>query len=346
MSLTGRILQVILKVTNKIILESYIAFVNAQEIRIVQKIDIVEEQPLSLVNARSARRRTLKYDLIPLLMTIIWGATFLVTKDTLKLIGPFTYLSLCYLVATVTLVGIFHKRLVRITRAELLCGLLIGIVLFAGYGLQTVGLQWASASQAGFLTGLYVPLVPLLSLFFLRQRIAITAWIGVLLSLAGLFLLSVNKQFSLSIGLGEWLLLGCAFAFAVQIVLISKFAPRMDAINLAIIQLALTAVLSLFAVPLHHEPIAAPPLLAWVPICLLGTIDMAFTLVCMNWVQQYISSTRATLIYSLEPLWAAFFGVLVAGDTLSLIAWTGCGCIFVGMIVGRLEKIDFRRKHK
>ena len=309
-------------------------------------MDAIEEQSLDLATSQPAGKRVLKYDLIPLLMTIIWGATFLVTKDTLKLIGPFTYLSLCYLVATVTLVGIFHKRLKRITRAEFFCGLLIGVVLFAGYGLQTVGMQWASVSKSGFITGLYVPLVPLLSLLFLRQRIAITAWIGVLLSLVGLLFLSVNKQLSVSIGLGEWLLLGCALAFAVQIVLISKFAPHMDAINLAIIQLALTAVLSLIAVPLHHEPIAAPPLLAWVPVCLLGTLDMAFTLVGMNWVQQYISSTRATLIYSLEPLWAAFFGVLIAGDVLGLIAWIGCGCIFIGMIVGRLEKIEFRRRRK
>jgi drug/metabolite transporter (DMT)-like permease len=71
---------------------------------------------------------------------------------------------------------------------------------------------------------------------------------------------------------------------------------------------------------------------------------MAFTLVGMNWVQQYISGTRATLIYSLEPLWAAFFGVLLAGDVLSLIAWIGCGCIFAGMVVGRLEKLSFRRR--
>lgn len=310
----------------------------------MQETDVVGEQVLVLPDTRSSRRRALRYDLIPVLMTMIWGATFLVTKDTLKLIGPFTYLSLCYLVATVILFAIFHRRLVHITRAELLCGLLIGVVLFAGYALQTVGMQWTSVSKTGFLTGLYVPLVPLFSLLFLRQRIALTAWIGVLLSLAGLFLLSVNKQLNLSIGLGEWFLLACAFAFAMQIVLISKFAPALDAINLTIIQLALTTVLSFLAVPLHREPIAAPPLLVWVPICLVGMLDMAFTLVSMNWVQQYISSTRAALIYSLEPLWAAFFGVLLAGDVLSLAAWIGCGCIFAGMVVGRLEKLSFRRR--
>lgn len=312
----------------------------------MQKMDALEEQTLTSSKVQSAHRRPLKYDLVPMLMAIIWGATFLVTKDTLRLVGPFTYLSLCYLVATVTLVLIFHKRLARITRAELLCGLLIGTVLFAGYGFQTVGMQWTSVSKTGFITGLYVPLVPLFSLLLLRQRIAITAWLGVLLSLVGLFLLSVNKQLTLSIGLGEWLLLVCAIAFAMQIVLISKFAPHMDAINMAIIQLALTAVLSFIAVPLNHEPLAAPPLLAWVPICLLGIIDMAFTLVGMNWVQQYISGTRAALIYSLEPLWAAFFGVLLAGDVLSLVAWIGCGCIFAGMIVGRLEKFTLPSRRK
>ncbi len=286
-----------------------------------------------------------RYDLLPILMTMIWGATFLVTKATLRLIGPFTYLSLCYTIATLTLVGIFHRRLRRLTRRELLGGMLIGVVLFAGYAFQTVALQWTNVSKAGFLTGMYVPLVPLLSLLLLRQRIAMTAWVGVFLSLGGLLLLSVNQQFSLTMGPGEVLLLCCALAFALQIVLVSKFVAEVDAINLAIVQLAMTALLSLLAVPLHGEPLAAPPLLAWVPVTLLGTLDMAFTLVSMNWVQQYISGTRAALIYSLEPLWATLCGVLIAHDVLSVIAWLGCACIFVGMIVGRLEKTGLPSSH-
>lgn len=309
----------------------------------MQEIDIIEEEMLARSGEKSARRQ-LRYDLLLVLITMIWGGTFLVTKFTLKLVGPFTYLTLCYFVATITLVLIFHRRLRRLTGPELFYGLLIGIVLFAGYAFQTVGMQWASASKAGFLTGLYVPLVPLFSLIFLRQRVASTAWLGVAFSLTGLVLLSLNRQFALSIGLDEWLLLACSVAFAVQIVLISKIAPGVDAINLAIVQLASTAVLSLLAVPLNHEPLAAPPLLVWVPVLLLGTVDMAFTLVCMNWIQQYISGSRAALIYALEPMWAAFFGVLIAGDTLSMIAWLGCGCIFAGMVVGRLEKLSFGRR--
>jgi drug/metabolite transporter (DMT)-like permease len=313
----------------------------------MQEIDIltaeqVQEQPV----VAQPRRQHVKYDLVLVLITIIWGATFLATKETLRLIGPFTYLGLCYLVATLTLVLIFHRRLLHITRTELLSGLLIGVVLFAGYACQTLGLQWTSVSKTGFITGLYVPLVPLFALLFLRQRIAITALIGVALSVLGLFLLSVNKQFTLSFGPGEWLILSCAVAFALQIILISKFAPSVDAINLAIIQLALTALLSFIAIPLNHEPLALPPALAWLPILLLGTIDMAFTLLTMNLIQQFISSTRATLIYALEPMWAAFFGVLFAGDMLSLVAWLGCACIFTGMIIGRLGKFHFRKRKR
>jgi drug/metabolite transporter (DMT)-like permease len=309
----------------------------------MQEIDVTIQE-VQTPGREESRPRHLKYDLVALLMTIIWGGTFLVTKETLRLVGPFTYLGLCYLVATLTLVAIFHRRLLRITRVELLCGLLIGVILFAGYAFQTIALQWTSVSKTGFITGLYVPLVPLFSLLLLRQRIAITAWVGVALSVIGLFLLSVHQGLTVSLGPGEGLLLGCAVAFALQIVLVSKFAPTVNAINLAIIQLALTAVLSLLAVPLNHEPIAPPPLLAWVPLVLLGTCDMAFTLLAMNWLQQFVSGTRATLIYSLEPMWAAFFGVLLAGDTLSMVAWLGCACIFAGMVVGRLEGIRFKRR--
>lgn len=287
----------------------------------------------------------LKYDLVLVLVTMIWGATFLVTKFTLQLIGPFTYLGLCYAVATLTLMLIFHKRLPRITRAELRSGLIVGCVLFTGYACQSVGLQWTSVSKVGFITGLYVPLVPLLALFFLRQRMPGTAIVGMLLSVTGLLLLSLNKNLNLTFDLGEWLILCCAIAFALHIVCISKFAPTMDAINLAIIQMAVASLLSFLIVPLAREPVAPPPLLAWGPVLLLGTCDMAFCLLMMNWVQQFMSGTRAALIYALEPMWATFFGVLLAGDMLSLFAWIGCACIFVGMIAGRLEKVSLGR-HK
>ena len=229
------------------------------------------------------------------------------------------------------------KRLARITRAELIKGMLIGVFLFAGYALQTNGLRYTTVSKAGFITGLNVPLVAVFSFLFLRQKPTLGAIAGMLLSLLGLCLLSIDSQFNFAFGLGELLILGCAFAFALQIVGISKFVSRADAINLAIVQLALTSLLSFLALPLAGEPIAMPPLLAWGSVVFMGVIDMAFCIFAMNWVQQYLSSTRAALIYALEPVWAGVFGVLLAGDRLSVAAWMGCVCIFLGMVISELR---------
>ena len=286
-------------------------------------------------------RYQLRYDGLLVLVTIIWGSTFLVVKETLKLTGPFTYLALCYGVGTLLLAFIFHKRLLCITRQEVMNGIIIGLFLFTGYALQTTGIQYTTVSKAGFITGMYVPLVPLFSFMFLRQRPTLKAIVGVVFSVVGLCLLSINNTFNLVFGVGEALILGCALAFAMQIIMISKFAPKADAINLAIVQLALTTVLSCLAIPIAREPFAMPHLPVWGAVFFMGVVDIAFTLLAMNWVQQYVSGTRATLVYALEPMWAALTGYLIAGDILSLPAWIGCGFILLGMIVGvmRLPRI-------
>ena len=285
----------------------------------------------------SARGHSLRNTLLLVLATMIWGGTFLVVKDTVKLSGPFIYLGLCYAVGTMTLALVFRRRLRHITRAEVFAGLLIGLFLFAGYALQTTGLQYTQVSKAGFLTGLYVPLVPLFSFLLLRQRPTIGAMIGVVFSLIGLVLLSVNTHFNLVLGRGELLLLGCSVAFALHIICVGRFAPRADAINLAIVQLALTSVLSFLLMPLTGEAFVMPPLIVWGSVLFMGIVDIAFCLLIMNVVQQYVTSNRATLVYALEPMWAALFGFVLAGETLSLPAWAGCAFILTGMLVGGLR---------
>jgi drug/metabolite transporter (DMT)-like permease len=177
----------------------------------------------------------------------------------------------------------------------------------------------------------------------LRQKPALKAIIGMGLSVVGLVLLSINQQFNLQFGLGEALVLGCAFAFAMHIVCIGKFVPDANAINLAIIQLATTSLLCFIAIPIAGEPIASPPLFVWVVVLLMGVVDFAFCFMMMNRAQQFMSGTRAALMYALEPIWAGFFGLLV-GQYLSLLAWIGCGFILLGMVVGsiRFKKINIK----
>ena len=278
----------------------------------------------------------LRYDALLVFITMIWGSTFLVVKYVVKLSGPFTYLAFAYGLGTLALTLIFRKRLARITRAELRNGLIIGMFLFTGYALQTTGLQFTTVSKAGFITGLNVPLIPVFMLLFLRQKPSRGAVAGIILSFAGLFLLSFNNQLTLSIGIGELLILGAAVAFALHVVNISRFSPGADATNLVIMQVGLTSLLSFIAIPIAHQPLFVPSWSFWLAVLLMGTIDIAFTLLVMNRVQQFIGGTKAALIYALEPVWAALTGLLLAGDVLSRPAWIGCGCILAGMIVGRM----------
>ncbi len=299
------------------------------EVEFAKEVRQVPQEP--------THQHSLRHDVLLVLITMIWGGTFLVVKDTVRLSGPFIYLALCYSIGTLSLILIFRRRLIHITRSELIKGSIIGVFLFSGYALQTVGLQYTTVSKAGFITGLYVPLVPVFSFFFLRQKPASGAVAGIVLSVVGLALLSIDDKFNLVFGFGELLILGCAFAFAMHIVCIGKFAPRADAINLAIVQLFLTSVLSFLAMPIVREPFTMPPLPFWGAVLFMGVVDIAFTFLTMNWVQQFVSSTRAALIYALEPMWAALFGYLLASDSLSLSAWVGCAFILAGMVVGRIS---------
>lgn len=290
-----------------------------------------EQKPPAL----SFWRRT-GVDALLVFVTLIWGSTFLVVQDSIKLTKPFTFLAIRFGIGAVVLALIFFKRFRRITRAEIISGSIIGLFLYAGYALQTTGLQYTTTSMAGFITGLYVPLVPLLSILILRQRPALGATLGILLSFLGLLLLSINKNMHFNFGIGEWLILACALANALHIISVSKFAPKADAINLAIVQIAITALLSAVAMPIAREPLVMPPLAVWGSALFLGVAATAFALVVMNRVQQFVSSVRATLIYALEPVWTAFFGYL-AGERLGMVAWIGCACILLAMVVGSLR---------
>src|SRR5689334_6719402 len=251
----------------------------------------------------------LRYDALLVFITMIWGSTFLVVKNTIRISGPFTYLAFAYGVGALAVALIFRRRLIRITRAELRNGLIIGLFLFTGYALQTIGLQFTSVSKAGFITGLNVPLIPVFMFLLLRQRASRGAVAGIIISFMGLFLLSFNNQFTPSIGIGELLIFGAAIAFALHIVCISRFSPGADATNLVIMQIALTSILSFIAIPLTHQSVFVPVWSFWIAVVLMGTLDIAFTLLVMNRVQQFIGGTKAALIYALEPVWAALAGL-------------------------------------
>jgi drug/metabolite transporter (DMT)-like permease len=294
---------------------------------------------------QSERWRSVRVNALLVLVTMIWGSTFLIVQQTIRLTGPFTFLAMRFGIGALLLAVIFRKRLARITRVELMTGSIIGLFLFGAYALQTTGLQYTTSSKAGFITGLYVPLAAILGVPLLRQKPTLSGLLGVMLSLTGLILISIKNTFQLTFGLGEFLVMGCAVACALHVICISKFAPRVDAMNLALVQITLTAILSLIAMPIAREPFVLPPLPVWGSALFMGVAATAFALAVMNRVQQIVSSTQATLIYALELVWVGLLGSL-AGEQLSLFAWIGCGCIVLGTITEELPLSWMSKKIK
>ena len=282
------------------------------------------------------RQRKLRANVLLIVVTMIWGSSFLIVQHALTFVGPFTFLAMRFGFAVLVLAFLFRKRLIHITYTEILSGSIIGLFLFASYAFQTVSLQYTTSSQAGFISGMYVPLVAILAIPLLRQKPTLGSILGILLSMSGLILLSVKNNFQITIGPGEILALACAFASALHVICISKFAHKADAINLTIVQITLTALLSVIAMPIAKEPFSFPPFYVWGSALFLGVVATAFCLAIMNWVQQFVSSTEAAMFYALELVWLSILGHF-AGDNLSLLGWIGCGCMLSSMVVGEMR---------
>ena len=282
------------------------------------------------------RQRKLLANVLLMVVTMIWGSSFLIVQDTLTLVGPFTFLAMRFGFAVLVLAFLFRNRLIHITYIEIASGSIIGLFLFASYAFQTVSLQYTASSQVGFISGMYVPLVAILAIPLLKQKPTLGGILGIVLSMIGLILLSIKNGFQLTISPGVLLALACAFASALHVISISKFAPMADAINLTIVQIAMVALLSIVAMPIARELYSIPPFLAWGSAMFLGVVATAFCLAVMNWVQQFVSGTKAAMFYALELVWVSVFGHF-AGDNLSFLGWIGCASMLSSMVVGELR---------
>jgi drug/metabolite transporter (DMT)-like permease len=278
-------------------------------------------------------------ELALVVMTMVWGGTFLVTRLALREIGPFSFLSIRFAVGAAAIFLLFAPRMRGLTRAEVRAGLIISVAAFGTYALQTMGLQHIASSKSAFITAMYVPVVPVLQLLIYRKSPRAAAWLGIAMAFTGLLLLSAGEGLSPSFGVGEWLTLGGALAAAMQIVLIGRFARSGDPMRLAFVQLAALTAFSVAGMALAGErmPAMTPGLLAaGVGMGLFGT---AFALAAMNWAQRTVSPTRATVIYAMEPVWGGLVGAL-AGEVLTAGMVGGSALIVTGVLVSELPFVD------
>jgi drug/metabolite transporter (DMT)-like permease len=293
-----------------------------------------------------ARQR--RADLALLAVAAIWGATFVMVRAAVADTGPFTFLALRFSLAAGLLALLFAGRLRHAGRRAWAAGALVGLFLFAGYAFQTMGLRDTTASRAGFITGLAVVLVPFVAWAWLRRPPGPGPFAGVLLAVAGLALLAWQPGERLAFGRGDWLVLACAVAFALHIVALGAFAPRLDARALAAAQIATAAGLALVAAAwLESADLAADPPTATVlgAAAFTGLFATAVAFAVQSSAQAHTTPTHVALIFATEPVFAALAGVALAGETLTRSAWAGCALILVGMLTAELWPRGERRGH-
>ncbi|MFY9398390.1 MAG: DMT family transporter [Desulfomonilia bacterium] len=286
-------------------------------------------------------RLTLRSDALLFITALIWGSAFVAQRVGMDYVGPFTFNGVRFALGTLVLLPVICLRRAsslkraadRPVRSTLAGGLLAGFVLFAGASLQQAGIVYTTAGHAGFITGLYVVLVPILGTM-MNQRTSTGTWAGAVLAVAGLYLLCVSE--GLTVAAGDGLVLAGAFFWAAHVLVIGCFAPKADSYELAFLQFAACAVLSL-GVAAFTEPIELGPIGAGaVPILYGGvmSVGIAYTLQVVG--QRHAPSSHAAIILSLESVFAALGGWLLLDEHLTGRQLAGCSLMLAGMLASQL----------
>ena len=301
---------------------------------------------LALMNLRHYRA-----DALMLLTAMIWGSTFVAQRLGMDHIGPFLYTGLRFLVGAIAvapLIWLLRKpaRLgtpSRVSKPMLLGSLALGCVLTLGINLQQIGLMFTTVTNSGFITGLYVILVPVFGLF-IGMRTHKGTWAGALLALVGMVLLSVGPGFQ--VASGDWLQLVGAACWAIHVLMVGALASRYDPILVSFVQFMVCAVVSLI-LALIFEPIHLPMIQQALPAILYGgvlAVGVAFTLQVV--AQKDAITSHAAIILSLEAVFAALAGWLTLGETLSPRGLFGCALMLGGMLLAQLVPIYMERRKK
>lgn len=279
-------------------------------------------------------------DLALLLVTLAWGISFILTKNTLDALSTFNFLSIRFTLSALTSALIFYKRIIRLDKDTLKYGVLIGVIMFSGYAAQTFGLNYTTASKSGFITGFSVVIVPIFSAFVLRKAPKPAAILGVLFAIVGLGLLTLDSSLNLNIG-DLYTLIG-AFCFAFHIITVSKYAVKVDAINLAILQIGVVGILSGIVSLLFEAPIIPTDGNTWASMLFLTFVCTSGAFIIQNAAQKYTTATHTALIFSGEPVFAALFDYLIAGEVLTGRGIMGGILILSGMLAAELDiKLPF-----
>jgi drug/metabolite transporter (DMT)-like permease len=265
-----------------------------------------------------------------LAVTAVWGVTFVQVKDALELYPLFAFLAVRFAIASLALGPVAGRRLGRLGRDGWRAGAGLGLLLAAGYWLQTAGLERTTVSNTGFVTGLYVVFTPLFAYVLFRIRVGAAVAAGVLLSVTGLALLA-----GVGVGspAGDALVLAGSAVYSLQIALMERYAPRHDPLAFTFVEM-LAAFVAFGAIALALGQVELPRgWTVWGALLVTGVFASALGFVVQTWAQRRLSAARTALAFAMEPVWTAGFGYWLAGDRLGPVGWAGAALIMAGIVV-------------
>ena len=288
------------------------------------------------------KTQALKTDLLMLIAAAIWGFAFVAQREGMETMGPFLFSGVRFLIGVVALSPVVwylskkpqqtHKAEVS-TKKLIYAGTVAGLLLFGGISCQQVGLQYTTAGKAGFITGLYIFFVPLIGLF-LGQRTGSGTWLGATIALFGLYLLSIQEDFS--IAEGDLLQLICAVFFAAHVLVIGYLAKRMDTLKLSLVQYLVCGFISLF-IAITIEMISWDMIVATaIPLLYAGVMSTGIAYTLQVVAQQHGLSSDAAIILSLEGAFAVLGGWLLLDEHLPARGLLGCALMLTGMFLSQL----------
>ncbi|MBQ8947175.1 MAG: DMT family transporter [Lachnospiraceae bacterium] len=295
------------------------------------------------------KRSAVTGSLILLLTAAVWGVSFVAQSASMEYIGPFTFSAVRCMMGTIVLIPVIigvRVFLLRdpakygdsvfvhvFDRNTVMGGLLSGLLLFIASNLQTIALKTASAGKAGFITAMYIVMVPLFGLF-LNKRVGLNVWISVLLAAVGLYLLCMKD--ALGFGTDDLLLLACAVFFAIQILVVDKYVPFANGIAMAAIEFFVCSVLSavvMFAIETPEWPLIRECMGALL-YAGIGSCGVAYTLQIIG--QRFVEPATASLIMSLESVISAISGAVILHQMMSGREIAGCALMFAAIILAQL----------
>ena len=307
-------------------------------------------------------KHTIRQSLLLFLTAVIWGVAFVAQSAGMEYLGPFTYNGIRSVLGGLVLLPCiaFLNRIQSVRQTDsssgrkedeseiasqgkhagdnrqlLIGGLCCGIILFAASNFQQFGIQYTTVGKAGFITAMYILIVPILGLF-VHKRAGLQVWIGVLFGIAGLYLLCMKDSFRLE--KGDALVLVCAFIFSLHILVIDHFSQKVDGVKMSCIQFWVCGILSMLCSFLLESPNLQNILASWLPICYGGIMScgVAYTLQIVG--QKDMNPTVASLILSLESVVAVVAGFLLLGQAMSRRELFGCLMMVMAIVFAQLPE--------